>query len=191
MNRNENNLNPATQHNVYEPSVSEVPQKSLLQIIWLRHWMVLLAVVVCLAGAFVYLYKATPIYTTASRLYVEQSGPKIMSEQEGFMTQSKNYLYTQCALITSTPILADVVDRPEITSMKTFGGVDNPIAYFKKNIDVSVGKKDDIITVSFESAYPKEAAQIVNAVVDSYITYHASRKSSTATELLKNPQKVF
>jgi len=65
-----------------------------------------------------------------------------------------------------------------------------PIAYLKKKgLDVSVGKKDDIISISSDSPSPVEAAQLVNAIVDSYITYHATRKRSTAGDVLKILQK--
>ncbi len=55
----------------------------------------------------------------------------------------------------------------------------------KKALSVSVGKQDDIISVSSDSPAPAEAAELVNAIVDSYITYHATRKRSTAGEVLK------
>ena len=67
--------------------------------------------------------------------------------------------------------------------------VDNRVVYLKKKLDVTIGKKDDIITISFDSPYPVEAAQIVNAVVGSYIEYHTSRKRSTASEVLEILQK--
>ena len=166
-----------------------MPSESLLQIVWRRYWVVLLAVVVSLAAALGYLVKATPIYESTSRLYVEQSGPRIITEQEGLMTQSKNYLYTQCGLLQSTPIIAGVTEKPEVLRMKTFANMDNPIRYIKSKINATVGKKDDLISVSFESPYPAEAAQIVNLLIDSYITYHATQKRSTATEVLKILQK--
>ena len=196
----------------------DVLQASLFEVLLRHRWTILLSTAVCLVVAVLYLLKATPIYTSTSRLYVEQTGPKIMTESEGVMTQSKNYLYTQGELITSTPIVATVVDNPQIARLKTFtetpkedsrsggvgmlfdhvkdkfdvptdkpdeGMVDNRTLFLKNNLDVSVGKKDDIIAVSFNSPYPDEAAQIVNAVVASYIQYHASRKKSTAAEVLK------
>jgi uncharacterized protein involved in exopolysaccharide biosynthesis len=155
--------------------------ESLFQILWRSRWYVFLA--------FVYLYKTTPIFQSTSRIYVEQSGPKIITETEGVMTQSKNYLYTQAELLKSTPILADCLLLPGIKEMRTFTGVDNTIAYLKKQLTADVGKKDDIINVSFDSPYPAEAAQLVNAVVDSYITYHATSKRSTSAEVLKILQK--
>ena len=170
------------------PPAAGLLLESLVQIIWRSRWIVLLATVTVLAAAFAYLAKATPIYTSTSRIYVEQSGPKIFTEtQEGVMTQSKNYLYTQAELLKSTPIVSDAVQTLNMRQMKTFAQIDNPVGYLKGSHGLSaiVGKKDDIIGVSFNSSYPAEAAQVVNAVVDSYITYHATRKRSTAGEVLK------
>jgi len=176
------------QDNLYvgvPPSVGMVPD-SLVRIIWRSRWIVLFTTVAALAAAFVYLAKATPIYTSTSRIYVEQSGPKIITEMEGIMTQSKNYLYAQAELLKSTDVLSSALEKPGVKQMKVFEGIDNPIVYLKKKaLSVSVGKKDEIINVSSDSPEPVEAAQLVNAVVDSYITYNAARKRSTAGEVLK------
>ncbi len=176
----------------FPPPTNEAPPVSrpaLLQAAWGQKGIVIVVTVVCLAGGMVYLTQATPIFTSTSRIYVEQSGPRIISETEGVMTQSKNYLYTQCELLRSTPILADAVDRSGIRRMKTFADVDNPTDYLRRALQVTVGKKDDIISVSCDSPYPLEAARIVNAVVDSYVTYQAKQKRSTATEILRILQK--
>ncbi|MCJ7728566.1 MAG: Wzz/FepE/Etk N-terminal domain-containing protein, partial [Sedimentisphaerales bacterium] len=184
-----NNHNVSVRDNSYGESlpVAGMVQGSLIQIVWRGRWFVLLSTVVALAAALTYLSKATPIYTSTSRVYVEQTGPKIMTEVErGVMTRSTNYLYTQVELLKSAPILAAAaVDSPETRQMRTFARVDNRIAYLKRNLDVVVGKKDEIISVSFDSPYPAEAAQIVNTVVDSYVTFNATQKRSTATEVLK------
>jgi len=191
INQGENNR-MADQKKTYVevPQVTGLMSESLARIIWRSRWIVLFATVVALGGAFAYLSKATPIYTSTSRIYVEQSGPRILEEAEGVMTQSKNYLYTQAELLKSTPILSSTLEKPGVQQMKIFHKTDNPIVYLKKKgLDVSVGKKDDIISISSDSPERAEAAQLVNAVVDSYITYHASRKRSTAEEVLKILQK--
>jgi len=163
----------------------EFSRDSLISIIWQRRLIILMATLSCLGAAFIYILRARPIYTGTSRVYVEQCGPKIMTEEEGVMTQSKNYLYTQAELLKSMPILSDMMKKTGIDQMKTFANVDNSITYLKKHLNVTVGKKDDIINVSIDSAYPEEAAQMVNALVDSYITYHTTHKRGTAGEVLK------
>jgi len=171
------------------PHSDSLPQDALLQIAFRNRWIILLSTVLFLAVGLFYLSKATPIYTSTSRVYVEQTGPKIINEYEGLMTQSKNYLYTQAELIKSSPIVADVVDNTPVKHFRTFGSVDNLVMFLKQNLDISVGKKDDIISVSFNSPYPEEAAQIVNTVVDSYVSYHSIRKRSTVSEVLRIIQK--
>ncbi|NQV35983.1 MAG: polysaccharide biosynthesis tyrosine autokinase [Phycisphaeraceae bacterium] len=77
-------------------------------------------------------------------------------------------------------------DKLNVPTDKAAEGVlDNRVLFLKKNLNVSVGKKDDIMAISFDSPYPKEAAQIVNAVVKAYIEYQAGQKRNTASEVLK------
>ena len=171
------------------PQAGDLPQEGLLQIALRCRWLIFSTTVVFLAAAFLYLLKAPPIYTSTSRLYVEQSGPRIIDEYKGIMTQSKNYLYTQGELVKSTPIVAEAVDNAQFKQFRTFAGTDNVAAYVKKSLNVTIGRKDDIIAVSFDSPYPVEAAQVVNAVVDSYINYHSARKRTTVSEVLKILQK--
>ncbi len=166
-----------------------LPHDSLFEVFLRNRWVVLSTTILFLVTAFFYLLRATPIYSSTARVYVEQSGPKIISEYEGFMTQSKNYLHTQSELIRSTPIVAEVVKDDEIRRLKTFRNIDNPVGYIKKNLEVTVGKRDDIIAASFESPYSAEAARIVNAVVDSYVEYHSKRKRSTVSEVVRLLQK--
>jgi capsular exopolysaccharide synthesis family protein len=105
--------------------------------------------------------------------------------EEGVMTGSNNYLYTQAELIRATPIIEDALQRCNADLMRTFETIDNPIGYLKQKINTKVGRVDDIIQVSFSSAFSAEAAQIVNATVDAYVTFHASRKRSTSLEVLR------
>jgi capsular exopolysaccharide synthesis family protein len=171
------------------PQANELPQEGPLQIALRHRWTIVSITALLLVIAYIYILKATPIYTSTSRLYVEQSGPKIINEYEGVMTRSKNYLHTQSELMKSTPIIAEVVDDAQVKRFRTFERVDNLSAYVKKKLDVSIGRKDDIIAVAFDSPYPAEAAQIVNAMVDSYIRYHSTRKRSTVSEVLRILQK--
>ncbi len=164
-------------------------QDGLLNVLLRHRWAILGVTILSILIAFVYIMKATPIYTSSSRLFVEQNGPRIISEYEALMTQSNNYLYTQGELIKSTPIIASVVDNPKIQRLRTFDNIDNLTTYLKNSINVSVGRKDDIITVSFDSPYPVEAAEVVNIVVQSYIEYQSTRKRSTVSEVLRILQK--
>ncbi|MCK4815610.1 hypothetical protein KA005_07565, partial [bacterium] len=170
--------------NLTFPQGEGIQEENLLQIALRHRWTIILTTVLFLFAAFVYIFKATSIYTSESRLYVEQSEPKTFSDYGGVMTRSKNYLYTQAELLKSTPVVGEVADDPHIRKFRTFNKIDNLTAYLKKNLNVSVGKKDDIITVAFDSPYPQEAAGVVNTIIDSYVKYHSLRKQTTVSKVL-------
>jgi len=157
-----------------------------IDVLWHRRWTIALCVVLCLAGGFLYLARARPIFRSTSRLYVEKEEPAVISNQTGLtLMGSKNYLYTQAELLKSIPIVSSACEKLAGERLRTFSNVDDRIGFLKKNLDVEVGRKDEMITVAFESPYPVEAAKIVNAVVNSYRSYLESRKKSTAAQILK------
>lgn len=162
----------------------------VLQILLRRRWTILLTTVACIVGAVVYLVIATPIYTSTSRVYVDPGTPGAFSDQAGASVKSDSYQYTQAQMLSSNPILSSAIDAVNAHSMKTFSGVDgNLLVYLKRKINVEVGKKDDIISISFDSPYPAEAAALVNAIVDAYVTYESGQKHSTADKMLVILQK--
>ncbi len=169
-----------------EPGASN---KSIVLILWRGAWIIVGMAVVCVASAFFYLSKATPIYSSSARMLVEQQGPAIMNEAVNAGGQSSNYLATQCELIKSTPILGPVGDLPEIRQMKTFAGLDNPVGALKASLTTEITKPDELLNISFESPYPDDASDVVNAVIDSYRKYYAERKRSTAVEVLRILEK--
>ena len=140
VNQQENNGHTGLANSHMEmPLSAQMMSESLVLILWRSRWIVLLTTVAALAAALIYVTKVTPVYTSTSRIYVEQSGPKIFAEtQEGVMTQSKNYLYTQAELLKSTPVLTAVLDTAGIQQMQTFSEVDNHITYLKKTLNSTV-----------------------------------------------------
>ena len=138
-----------------------------------------------LAVALVYLAMATPKHRCTSRLYVERSGPRFLTTQQGLMTQSRNYLFTQAELLRSVPILSSTVEDPSVKEMVSGGAIENPLGCLRGSLNVELSRKDDIISVSLDSARPETAAVLVNAVVRSYMAYHKERKRNTSFEVVR------
>ncbi|HEY8749843.1 MAG TPA: polysaccharide biosynthesis tyrosine autokinase [Tepidisphaeraceae bacterium] len=168
-----------------------VNARPLLLVLWRRRWTVLLTLLAFLVGGELYLLKATRIFTSSSNVYVEQQGVKIMSDTQGYVTKSDSFLYTQAQIIKSAPILTNALNKIEYRQMRTFQGIDNVVAWLQMEsvFHVDVGKKDDVLTVSMDSPYPQEAAEVVNSVVDAYVTYQNHQKRTTAAEMMKILQK--
>lgn len=167
---------------------------NLFRALWRRRLMVLVMTLVGVGGALVYLARAPQVFTSSAQVYVEQKGPKIITELEGVMTRSKNYLFTQCELIKSPAILRQVVGvdyAPDVEYMDFFAeiarGSENDslrIDYLRDQLQVNVNSKTDIITISLESTNSTEAAALVNALVDAYKGYHASQKKATTGQVV-------
>ena len=90
-------------------------EASLLRVALCHRWTILLTTALFLFVAFIYIIKATPIFTSSSSLYVELDEPKIIGNYEGIMRRSQNYIYTQAELIKSTPIVGEVAENPDLT----------------------------------------------------------------------------
>ncbi len=164
-------------------------EQDLIQAIWRRQYVLWLTVCVCVSLALLYLIHATPIYTSTARLYVEQNGPAVLNETDAGTANSDSYLYTQCELLRSAPILALAVEELNTQPLHMWGTEDSKIAFLKGGLETEVGKKDQLISVTFDSPFPDDAARIVNAVVDGYVLFTSQQKQSTAGEVLKILQK--
>jgi polysaccharide biosynthesis transport protein len=164
----------------------EVFSESLFRVLGRRRWTVLGTAVLAVAGGFLYLHCTTPLYTSTSKICVEQAGPQIFEKDtSGLISMWDRYLYTQAARLQSTQILAAALQAPETAMLKTWANARDPMTVMRRNLEVVVGKKDEIITVSFVSPYPEEAAYIVNAIIGSYITAHEQRTRSTLGEVVR------
>jgi succinoglycan biosynthesis transport protein ExoP len=159
------------------------------QVLWRGRWIIVLCIIAGVAAGITYLLNATPVYSSSASIYVEANTPKIINDGMSGQVMSSNFLNTQAELIRSSQILAPVSELPEIRAMKTFAGLENPIGLLKNSLVANVGQKNDLITLSFESPYPAEAAAVVNSVVEAYKTYDAGRKRSNAAEVLRILQK--
>jgi len=161
----------------------------LLEIFWRGRWIIAASMVVAIGAAVLYLQSTTPLYSSSSSMYVAQSGPKIMNNdgisELGGDGQAMYYLATQTEVLKSSAILNLAADQLRTRHVRTFESSDSPVGVLKGGLSVELGKMNDIITVSFESPSPDDAAEAVNAIVDAYQKYNANARKSTAAEVLK------
>jgi polysaccharide biosynthesis transport protein len=157
----------------------------LLDMVWRQRAMIAIITGSFMAIACLYLLLARPLYTGTSRLYIEQRDPVYLNDTRGIVPRSKNFLFTQCELIGSVPIITRALEQPNVKGMKMFEGVSDPLEFVRGNLSAGVGKKDDLIEVGFDAPYPDEAALMANNIVNAYISYQSAAKKNTAGEVLK------
>ena len=162
----------------------------VITIAWRQRWVVLACVAAAIVASFVYLEHATPIYSSSSVVYIQQSVPKAINDQLSTDdTFPGGYLFTQCQVITSTANLSNALQLPSVAAAHCLQGLQDPIGFLKGAVTAQPGKQANLATVSMESTDPQDAAVIVNGVVESYIDYQSQQHRSTAVEVLKILQK--
>jgi capsular exopolysaccharide synthesis family protein len=162
------------------------PRSNPLVMIWRRRGILLAVTALCVCAALVWYWVSPAIYRSESRLFVQVPTAKAIDGSAGSSTASNSALRTQCELIKSASILANVLASPDLADLRTFqdnGG--SRWNTLKDKLAATAEKDKDLITVSFESPYPKEAQTVVRSVVDAYTSYYTKEKKARVAELEK------
>ncbi|HYO25419.1 MAG TPA: hypothetical protein VEQ85_10785, partial [Lacipirellulaceae bacterium] len=162
---------------------------NLLAIAWRGRWLLLLLGMVGGGIGWAMFERTTPRYTSASRITVDSSTPRLLDEHYQTMA-SATYLDTQAACIRSSSVLQVAAKAPENADLESFRGVDDRVGFLRSNIQVFVGGKDDVITVLTELPNAADAAQLVNSVVEAYISKYAEqRRTVEILTILRNEKQ--
>jgi succinoglycan biosynthesis transport protein ExoP len=161
---------------------------------------VLIPIVVFLLLALVYLKTEPNRYLSVGRLQVTPAGSRLSGDSSD-NSQMANFLATQSEKIMSREILALALAQPlsdedtvaaspetagkQVRDLQTFKDSDNaPLTTIKLFTMVSPGKKNDALSVEYESPIKEEAPTIVNAIVHAYMKYQTQPKQSTTLSVL-------
>jgi len=164
---------------------------SFLAVAWRGRWLVLVCTLVALTAGFGYITTATPIYTSTAKLYLHCESIQISEYEAGAIPRTDKYLHTQAEVLRSRDILEATLEMGADPPLRTFADIEIPLAYLGKTLAIDVGRKDEIISISFDSPYPQEAAQIVNWVIEAYMTSRSESDRRDATNALKIYQSVL
>lgn len=156
---------------------------SLFHVLWRGRLMILLSVVAAGAAVYLYLQQTTPLYDSTARILIEKRGQQTEVPPPVGSTPT-NYVQTQAGIISSREILVAALRDPNILTLPTLRSAEHPLEEVIRTLTVSVGKNTDIVSITAESPYPDDAAQIVNAVVRAYQSWHEANRESTTTKLL-------
>lgn len=125
-----------------------------------RRWLVLLSVTVVVASALIVSFLQTPVYRASARLLI-QHDQSVFGADPG--QANSPFVYTQTQVMESPPVR-------ELVESKL--GSRPPVS-------VAVVGTTPVVQISAESERPEEAAAIVSAYVDAYLT-HRVRQATDA-----------
>ena len=163
------------------------PQRSVLgrlfsrwaQILFL--WPLAFIPVAC----WIYYFKE-PTYEAFSLLQVEPREPKLFDERGLDNVEYKSvlpYLQTQVKLLTSDRVLWPAVAGSSVAKLPVIAKSQDPKADLRKKMDVEILENTYLIRVALELPNGDHAARIVNAVVDSYLSYNKEYKHGANAQL--------
>ncbi len=93
------------------------------------------------------------------------------------------YLQTQVKLMTNDRVLEPAVASSSVAKLPAITKSQDPKADLRKKLEVEILEDSYLIRVSLELPNAEHAAMIVNAVVDSYMSYHKEYKHGANAQL--------
>jgi polysaccharide biosynthesis transport protein len=170
-----------------EPAERKIDLRQYLHFVW-RNWMFIASVTAfAMLVGIIYLVRATPLYTAATQVLLEQSqkAPGLDSvATDG--RDSYSYLENQLAILRSDPLLRRVAIKELAPAQTTDSQVaaendqSNPAAaekaivaginHLRGALAVSRSGQAQVLNIAITWDNPERAAQLANAVADAYVT---------------------
>ncbi len=152
--------------------------------VWRRRLMViciLLLAIVC--GLLRYLI-ATPSYIATARIYIQQSGPRLVGEhrEQLAMAQNSDFAAAQADIVTSTSVLSGAAEK--LGKLASLKGETDVLKHLRTRVAASQDKDTEFISVMYRGTDPEDAAAVANAVVEAYIAFERTERNAAAARTI-------
>lgn len=173
-----------------EVGAAEWSLSAIQKLLWSRRWLIaaIAAEVFLLTGLVTFL--KTPLYEASARLVIERSTPKVMQGEDVVPTvynefEIQRFYQTQYLLLRDPALLRQALDRHGVREallsslgkdVKSEGDAAAPddlklAGFVKDNLKIEQVEYSNMVRVSFRHPSPEVAANVVNAVVETYRDY--------------------
>ena len=175
-----------------------------VQLLHKHKWLIMAVTAVVLSAVSVWTYSRARIYRATATVLVEKQAPKVLGKEvgevvdlsSGTLWRNREYMETQRKVIKSRRVAKTVAERLNLVHNKTFWLPQGESALRKATMEKAVDRllasvearplsKSDIISISFEHADPKLAAQLANAWAQAFLDHNVEYKSSSAVGAVK------
>lgn len=165
-------------------------------------WTAVIFFTLAVAAATIYSLLVTPVFTASGSIWIEDN-PNILPFEDVQSFSAGTSLQSHARLLQSRTLAADVIEKMKLYENPDFAGkpkkglkaVDPADPIFREvlvqdflaNISVSFVELTQLVDVHFSNRSPKLAADILNALFDSYINMIVSKRyaaTEQATEFL-------
>jgi succinoglycan biosynthesis transport protein ExoP len=157
------------------------PLSHYLWILKLHRWKILIFIAACALATLIVSARLVPLYEATATIDIDRQTPPGIIGQEAArsaLTDSDQFLATQVKLIQSDSVLRPVALRYGLDSAQALSAADmaklaasREAPIFLKKLTVTRPPNTYLLLVSYRSADPRLAADVANAVTQSYIMH--------------------
>lgn len=176
-----------------EPKDAPVPLSHYLWILKRHRWKIASFILGCVLATMIVSYRLTPIYESTATVEVDRRMPTGIIGQEAVQSATNDadqFLATQIRLVQSDSVLRPVVNKFRLREVekdaldeprqKTARTAEAPVVL--KRLKVTRPPNTYLLLVSYRSANPELAADVTNAIAQSFLehTFHIRIRSSAS-----------
>lgn len=177
----------------------------LLDLLWRRRSYLILGMLLGIILGILYCSLVPPKYESTADVLVVQKRPQAVTGDNQFESGFEDYLAIHRAVIASPLIVQRAIETSNLGSLQSFADLEDPddeelVDAIIADLTVEGGSRelgesaDSIMTLSFRSKIPEDCPLVVQALLDSYKSFHdevwmsdnSVRLISQARDLLKN-----
>jgi polysaccharide biosynthesis transport protein len=160
--------------------------REYLRVLRRRKWLVIVPTVVAVVVALVLSLMATPIYRASVQVLV-QSSDQTSSAGAGANNKDLGTLSTDKTIVTSDEVVSNAIASLSEAPVNNAG---QPMTaqQLAKDILVTVPSDTNVLTISYSSTDPVEAATIANALAAAYEQFKQAQADDTVTKLTEELQ---
>jgi polysaccharide biosynthesis transport protein len=151
------------------------PSRGLVQIVWQRKALVVLAALVGLGvGTLLYAQRAPVYQSSAQVLVVQKSRSPLPVGNDPRRTYIEDHLSTHLILLKSPLIVEGAVKKRELGSLKSFEGGGDPAGAILGSLVVSRDQSSgtngpsNILNLSYRGPVAEDSGKVLSAIIESY-----------------------
>ena len=173
-----------------ERAPSEV--REYLRVLRSRKWLVIVPTVVAVVVALVLSLMATPIYRASVSVLV-QSSAQTSSGGAGANNKDQGTLSTDKTVVTSDEVVSNAIEALASLGEAPVNNAGQPMTaqQLAKDILVTVPSGTNVLTISYSSTDPVEAARIAKALGDAYEEFKRTQADDTVNKLSEDLQTQY
>lgn len=179
--------------NVNSPNsaATDMYQLDPLGIIRRKFWSILFFVICAIALSFLYFSKAPKTYESWARVYIDDNRAPTFSIDGEAVESSSVEKYLE--IISSRAVLAEAIDKCDITKMKSLAEADDALMYVRENFVATPSdtkSASGVMRLRFESGVQEDCQPILTNILTSFNNFIKQGSEDTGSGMAETMSKL-